>query len=124
MNKTEESIMDDLMEKVSDDVSDAINRTMQLVSPDFMLPITNRASRTSIAASAMIYDLANGVNDANKIPTHESMVLATLVILHSLLDSDSPWDAAVADLKKHFPDAKVPQVSVIDRRRRKRKQAS
>lgn len=120
MDEQKQKIVSEMMERVSDDVADAINHCITEVPPNMILPVTNRAVRTAIASSAMIYDIASGLTDAERMPTRQSMVLATLVTLHNLLDTDDVWSAAIADLKKHFPDAKIPEINVVDRRQRKR----
>lgn len=118
MNKTDITIIDDLMKKVGDDVSDAIMRSIQLVSPPLMLPIANRAIMHALGASAMILDAASGT-PGDKMPTRESMVFAAYLAIHQIIDTDDAWGATIADVKKHFPDAKVAEVEILDRRRPK-----
>lgn len=117
IDKEQLQIMNDLMNKVDDDVSGAIIRNMQLVAPALMTPLGHRAVLSALSCNAIVFDAANG--DQDKSPTRESMALAALLALHHILDSEDVWTAAIADLKKYFPDAKVPECEIIDRRSKK-----
>lgn len=122
LNAEQENIANDLLAKVTEDVHSVLSRNMSLVPPNLVLAIGERGVVEAAKGAALALDAANGT-PFEHAPTRESMVMIALVTLHIFLDADDPWTAAAADLKKYFPDAKMPEVEVVDRRADKQKAA-
>lgn len=113
------AIIDDLMRKVEGDISSAIMRTATLVDAPNMVPIAHCATMRSLMITAMMFDAAAHVSK-EETPTHAAIALAAYLALNTVLETEHPWNDALAKVKERWPDAKVPQVDIVDRRTAKK----